>query len=71
MHGRRSLEPELISLVPDVNRLCRELRARSTVDMGQHIPTGGQMPPHEELPRLLKEFFIPAEYDQGAGGMGP
>ncbi|CAN6455099.1 unnamed protein product [Victoria cruziana] len=45
MHGGRSLEPELIPLVPNVNRLCRELRARSTSDMGQQILAGGQMPP--------------------------
>ncbi|CAN6454479.1 unnamed protein product [Victoria cruziana] len=29
------------------------------------------MPPREEPPRLLREFFIPTEYDRGAGGMGP
>ncbi|CAN6445504.1 unnamed protein product [Victoria cruziana] len=29
------------------------------------------MPPHEEPPRLLRELFIPTEYDRGAGGMGP
>ncbi|CAN6471825.1 unnamed protein product [Victoria cruziana] len=39
--------------------------------MGQHIPPAGQMPAHEEPPRLLREFFIPTEYDRGAIGMGP
>ncbi|CAN6454588.1 unnamed protein product [Victoria cruziana] len=29
------------------------------------------MPPHEEPPRLLRESFIPTEYDRGAGGMRP
>ncbi|CAN6445315.1 unnamed protein product [Victoria cruziana] len=29
------------------------------------------MPPWEEPPRLLREFFIPIEYDRGARGMGP
>ncbi|CAN6455580.1 unnamed protein product [Victoria cruziana] len=29
------------------------------------------MPSREEPPRLLREFFIPTEYDRGAGGMGP
>ncbi|CAN6486917.1 unnamed protein product [Victoria cruziana] len=71
MHGRRSLESELIPLIPEVNRLSRELRARSTSEIGQQIPEGGQMPPRDEPPRLLREFFIPTEYDRGAGGMGP
>ncbi|CAN6463230.1 unnamed protein product [Victoria cruziana] len=70
MHSRRSLEPELIPLVPEVNRLCREVRARSSIDLGSHILAGGQMPAREEPPRLLCEFFIPTEYDRGAGGMG-
>ncbi|CAN6453914.1 unnamed protein product [Victoria cruziana] len=29
------------------------------------------MPAREEPMRLLREFFIPTEYDQGAGGMRP
>ncbi|CAN6486918.1 unnamed protein product [Victoria cruziana] len=70
MHGHRSLEPELISVVLDVNRLCRELRAKSTAEMGQQIPAFGQMPPCEEPSRLLKEF-IPTNYNRGVGGMGP
>ncbi|CAN6447299.1 unnamed protein product [Victoria cruziana] len=69
MHGRRSLEPKLISPMPDVNRLCRELRARSAIEMGQQIPASGHLPPREEPPQLLREFFIPTEYDRGAGGM--
>ncbi|CAN6486690.1 unnamed protein product [Victoria cruziana] len=71
MHGRRSLEPDLIPPVPDLTRFCRELRARSLAEMGQQGPLAGQMPPREELPRLLREFFIPIEYDRGAGGMRP
>ncbi|CAN6447170.1 unnamed protein product [Victoria cruziana] len=71
MHGRRSLEQDLISLVPDLPRLCRELRARSVAEMGQQGPLAGQMPPREKPPRLLREFFIPTEYDRGIGGMGP
>ncbi|CAN6447758.1 unnamed protein product [Victoria cruziana] len=71
MHGRISLEPKLIPLELEVNRLCREIRATSIVEMGQQIPPGGQMPPHEEPPCLLREFFIPTEYNQGTGGMGP
>ncbi|CAN6454537.1 unnamed protein product [Victoria cruziana] len=71
MHGRRSLEPELISLVPDLPRLCRELRARSETEMGQQGQPAGQLPLREEPPRLFREFFIPTEYDRGAGGMEP
>ncbi|CAN6447168.1 unnamed protein product [Victoria cruziana] len=71
MYGHRSLEPDLIPLVPDLMRLCRELRARSVAEMGQQVPPAGQMPPREEPSRLLREFFIPTEYDRGTGGMGP
>ncbi|CAN6458346.1 unnamed protein product [Victoria cruziana] len=39
--------------------------------MGQQGPPAGQMPPREEPPRLLREFFIPTEYDRGARGMRP
>ncbi|CAN6465560.1 unnamed protein product [Victoria cruziana] len=71
MHGRRSLEPELISPMPNVNRLCRELIARSVAEMGQQIPAGEQIPPCEEPSRLLREFFIPTEYDREVGGIEP
>ncbi|CAN6440338.1 unnamed protein product [Victoria cruziana] len=71
MHGRRSLELELISPVPDLLILCRQLKARSETEMGQQVPPAGQMPPREEPPRLLREFFIPTEYDRGVGGVGP
>ncbi|CAN6462772.1 unnamed protein product [Victoria cruziana] len=71
MHGRRSLEPELLSPVPDLPRLCRQLKARSETEMGQPGQPAGQLPPREEPPRPLKEFFIPTEYDRGVGGMGP
>ncbi|CAN6445054.1 unnamed protein product [Victoria cruziana] len=71
MHGRRSLEPDLIPPVPDLTRLCRELRARSVAEMGQQRPPVGQMPSREEPPLLLREFFIPTECDRGAGGMRP
>ncbi|CAN6462398.1 unnamed protein product [Victoria cruziana] len=39
--------------------------------MGSQHPAGGQIPAREEPPRLLREFFIPTEYDRGAVGMGP
>ncbi|CAN6462689.1 unnamed protein product [Victoria cruziana] len=71
MHGRRSLEPDLIPPVPDLMRFCRELRARLVAEMGQQGPPAGQMPPREEPPQLLREFFIPTEYDRGVRGMGP
>ncbi|CAN6476748.1 unnamed protein product [Victoria cruziana] len=31
----------------------------------------GQQGPPAGPPRLLREFFIPTEYDQGTGGIGP
>ncbi|CAN6462699.1 unnamed protein product [Victoria cruziana] len=71
MHGRRSLELDLIPPMPDLLRFCRELRVRSVAEMGQQGPPARQMPPREELLRLLREFFIPTEYDRGAGGMAP
>ncbi|CAN6445420.1 unnamed protein product [Victoria cruziana] len=72
MLGRRSLEPELIQPVPDLPRLCRQLKARSEAEMGEQGPPARPMPPREELPcSLLREFFVPTEYDHGAGGMGP
>ncbi|CAN6486820.1 unnamed protein product [Victoria cruziana] len=71
MHGRISLKPELIPLEPELTRLCREIRATSASEMGQQIPPDGQMPAREEPLRLLREFFIPTEYDRGAGGMRP
>ncbi|CAN6455686.1 unnamed protein product [Victoria cruziana] len=72
MLGRRSLEPKLIQPVPDLPRLCRQLKARSEAKMGEQGPPVGPMPPHEEPPtRLLREFFIPTEYDRGVGGVGP
>ncbi|CAN6447442.1 unnamed protein product [Victoria cruziana] len=37
--------------------------------MGEQGQPAGQLPQHEE-PRLLREFFIPTDYDRGAGGMG-
>ncbi|CAN6441517.1 unnamed protein product [Victoria cruziana] len=71
MHGRRSLEPDLIPYEPKVNRLCREIRARSSEEMGSQHPAEGQMPAREEPPRLLREFFISNEHDRGVGGMKP
>ncbi|CAN6465686.1 unnamed protein product [Victoria cruziana] len=72
MLGRRSLELELIQPVPDLPRLCRQLKARSEAEMGEQRPPAGPMPPREEPPRrLLREFFVPTEYDHGAGGVEP
>ncbi|CAN6465559.1 unnamed protein product [Victoria cruziana] len=72
MLGRRSLEPELIQHVPDLPKLCRQLKARSEAEMGEQGPPAGPVPPQEEPPRrLFREFFVPTEYDQGVGGVGP
>ncbi|CAN6456109.1 unnamed protein product [Victoria cruziana] len=72
MLGRRSLEPELIQPVPDLPRLYRQLKARSEATMGEHGPLAGPVPPREESPRrLLREFFVPTEYDRGVGSVRP
>ncbi|CAN6455421.1 unnamed protein product [Victoria cruziana] len=71
MHGRRSLEPELLPFKPEIDRLCRDIRSRLSLEMGSQLPMGGQVPAVEEPPRLLREFFISKRYDRGAGGMGP
>ncbi|CAN6454454.1 unnamed protein product [Victoria cruziana] len=71
MHGRRSLEPELLPFEPEIDRLCRDIRSRLSLEMGSQLPLGGQVPAVEEPPRLLREFFIPKRYDRGVGGMGP
>ncbi|CAN6447001.1 unnamed protein product [Victoria cruziana] len=71
MHGRNSLEPELIPFEPEIDRLCRDIRARLSLEMGSQLPLGGQAPIGEEPPRLLCEFFIPKKYDRRAEGMWP
>ncbi|CAN6440291.1 unnamed protein product [Victoria cruziana] len=71
MHGRRSLEHELIPFETEIDRLCRDIRAKLLLEMGFQLPLGGQAPTSEEPPRLLYEFFIPTQYDRGAGGMRP
>ncbi|CAN6455630.1 unnamed protein product [Victoria cruziana] len=71
MHGHRSLEPDLIPYEAVVNRLCREVRARCSVEIRSQLLTGGQMLARKEPPRLLHKLFIPSEYDRGVGGMGP
>ncbi|CAN6462668.1 unnamed protein product [Victoria cruziana] len=38
--------------------------------MGEQGQPAGQLSQCEK-PRLLREFFIPTDYDCGAGGMGP
>ncbi|CAN6446971.1 unnamed protein product [Victoria cruziana] len=39
--------------------------------MGDQRPQVGHLPQHEEPPRrLLREFFVPTDYDR-ASGMGP
>ncbi|CAN6440676.1 unnamed protein product [Victoria cruziana] len=77
MHGRRSLEPELIPQVPNLPKHCRHLRAKAEIEtetkMGdQRPPPARQLPQHEVPPsRLLREFFVPSDYDRGVGGVGP
>ncbi|CAN6445097.1 unnamed protein product [Victoria cruziana] len=70
MHGRRSLEPELHQYMPKVNRLYREIQVRPSAEMGAELPPEVQMLVKEEPSRLLREFFIPNEYDRGTTTMG-
>ncbi|CAN6475988.1 unnamed protein product [Victoria cruziana] len=71
MHGRRSLESELLPFEPEIDRLCTDIRSRLSLEMVSQLPLGGQVPTVEEPPRLFREFFIPKRYDRGVGGMGP
>ncbi|CAN6462305.1 unnamed protein product [Victoria cruziana] len=81
MHGRRSLKQPQIPLVPELRRQCRQQQKakakseiESEVEMGDtRPPPAGQQQPQPEVPapRLLREFFIPSEYDRGSGGVGP
>ncbi|CAN6465608.1 unnamed protein product [Victoria cruziana] len=71
MHGRRSLELELLPFEPEIDRLYTDIRSRLSLEMGSQLPLGGQVPRVEEPPRLLHEFFNPKKYDRGAGVMGP
>lgn len=61
MHGHKSLRFELYRYEPKVNKLCRETRSRAEVQMSVERPQD-QIPIREELPCLLKEFFILNEY---------
>ncbi|CAN6476980.1 unnamed protein product [Victoria cruziana] len=71
MHGRRSLEPELLPFKPEIDRFCRDIRSRLSLEMCSQLSLRGQVPAVEEPPRLFREFFIPKRYDRGAGVMGP
>ncbi|CAN6447772.1 unnamed protein product [Victoria cruziana] len=77
MHGRRSLEPKLIPRVPDLQKHCRQQRAKAEnqtdTKLGdQRPPPAGQLPQQEvPPPRLLREYFVPSDYDRGVGGVGP
>ncbi|CAN6455394.1 unnamed protein product [Victoria cruziana] len=77
MHGRQSLEPELIQRVPDLPKLCRQLKAKSETEMGDQGPQAGQLLQQQEQsagqmpPRLLREFFVPTDYDRRVGGVEP
>ncbi|CAN6483056.1 unnamed protein product [Victoria cruziana] len=73
MHGRRSLKQPQTLLVPELQRQCRQRKAKSKAEteaeMGEAVPSVGQQ--EVPAPRLLREFFIPSEYDRGSGGVGP
>ncbi|CAN6445223.1 unnamed protein product [Victoria cruziana] len=74
MHGRRSLKQPQTPLVPELQKQCRQrkikTKAELEAEMGDAVPppAGQQEVP---APRLLREFFVPSEYDRGSGGVGP
>ncbi|CAN6455451.1 unnamed protein product [Victoria cruziana] len=78
MHGRRSLKQQHILLVPELQKQCRQRKAKAKAELEAEMgdarpPTAGQQLPQQEVPapRLLREFFIPSDYDRGSGGVGP
>ncbi|CAN6445222.1 unnamed protein product [Victoria cruziana] len=85
MHGRRSLKQPQLPLVPELQKKCRQQKAKtkaiSESEMGdtrpppvgqQQLPVEQQQPRQEvPAPRLLREFFIPSDYDRGSGSVGP
>ncbi|CAN6472289.1 unnamed protein product [Victoria cruziana] len=81
MHGRRSLKQPQIPLVPELQKQCKQqqkIRAKpeseGESEMGDtRPPPAAQQQPAPEVPapRLLREFFVPLEYDRGSGSVGP
>ncbi|CAN6483787.1 unnamed protein product [Victoria cruziana] len=78
MHSHRSLKKKPIPLVPDLQKHYRQQKAKTEnqtdSEMGDpRPPPVGQQLPQQEVPppRLLREFFVPSDYDCGAGGVGP
>ncbi|CAN6456081.1 unnamed protein product [Victoria cruziana] len=73
MNGRRSLKQPHTPLVPELQRQFRQRKAKSKAEteaeMGEAVPPAGQQ--EVPAPRLLREFFIPSEFDRGSGGVGP
>ncbi|CAN6472372.1 unnamed protein product [Victoria cruziana] len=73
MHGHQSLKQPQTPLVPELQRQCRQRKVKSKAEleaeMGEAVPPAGQQ--EVPAPRLLREFFIPSEYDRGSGGIGP
>ncbi|CAN6482738.1 unnamed protein product [Victoria cruziana] len=74
MHGRRSLKQPQTPLVPELQKQCRQRKAKTKAEleaeMGDDVPPpAGQQ--EEPAPRLLRDFFVPSEYDHGSGGVGP
>ncbi|CAN6465339.1 unnamed protein product [Victoria cruziana] len=83
MHGRRSLKQPQIPLDPELQKHCRQetkSRAKPESSEGESTmgeprpPPAAQQPAAAEVPaapRLLREFFVPSEYDRGSGSVGP
>ncbi|CAN6459088.1 unnamed protein product [Victoria cruziana] len=83
MHGRRSLKQPQIPIIPEIQKHCRQQQktraipetSEASSTMGDpRPPPATQQPPVAEAPvapRLLREFFVPSEYDRGSGSVGP
>ncbi|CAN6447677.1 unnamed protein product [Victoria cruziana] len=83
MHGRRSLKQPQILIISEIQKHYRQQQkikalpesSEESSTMGdQRPPPAAQQPPVAEAPvapRLLREFFVPSEYDRGSGSVGP
>ncbi|CAN6487213.1 unnamed protein product [Victoria cruziana] len=77
MHGRRSLKQKPIPYVLDLQKQCRQQKAKIEIEQESEMgdprpPLAGQLPQQEvPTPRLLREYFVPSDYDRGIGGVGP
>ena len=70
MLGRRSLHPQLVDPIFEIERLLHHLHFDLIAENNQgipHIPMAQQRPNiqmgHQEIPKQMKEYFIPQSYN--------